>query len=118
MDEYIKIYPDDLYPVPEEELTMLKLGDDSYKTTITEKHKNRKAWEPINLKVIKAQIPGVIRKAYVKVGAKVTIGDKLVVLDAMKMKNDILATESGTVKEICVKMGEQVSKGTILVKLS
>jgi biotin carboxyl carrier protein len=117
MDEFIKLYPDEPHPIPEEELTMLNLGDTSYKTTLTEKHKQRKAWEPINLKVIRAQIPGVIRKAYVKVGAKVTIGDKLVVLDAMKMKNDILATESGVVKEICVKIGEQVSKGTILVKL-
>ncbi len=118
MDEFnINLYTEELYPVPEDKLEIFRLGDDAYRTTLSEKHKNKKGWEPVNLKLIKAQIPGIMRKAYVKVGDKVNLGDKLVVLEAMKMKNDILATDKGVVKEICFKTGERVAKGEIMVRL-
>ncbi|MFO7723852.1 MAG: biotin/lipoyl-containing protein [Bacteroidales bacterium] len=115
--EDIKMYPDEPEPIPEEKIVTFQVGDSVYNTTLSDKYRNRKPWEPINLKIVKAVIPGIIRKAYVKVGAKVKPGDKLVVLEAMKMKNDILAVEGGTVSEICVKIGERVPKDTILVKI-
>lgn len=115
--EELNIYPDEPKPIPEEELVNFQVGESVYKTTLSEKFKNKKAWEPINLKIIKALIPGVIRKHYVKKGAKVKKGDKLLVLEAMKMKNDILTTESGIVEEIYVKIGERVSKDALLVKI-
>jgi biotin carboxyl carrier protein len=115
--EDIKLYTEELYPVPEKKLESFKIGDDSFQTTLTEKFKKRKAYEPINLKIVKAAIPGVMRKAYVAVGAKVKTGDKLVILEAMKMKNDILASEGGIVEEICFKVGERVAKDEILVKI-
>jgi biotin carboxyl carrier protein len=115
--EEINLYPEEILPVPEDQLEIFRLGDDAYRTTLSAKYRNKKEWEPVNLKVIKAQIPGIIRKAYVKIGAKVKIGDKLVVLEAMKMKNDILSTDSGVVEEICVKIGERVPKDAVLVRL-
>lgn len=116
MDE-IKLYPEEPDPIPESKLVEFQVDESIYATTISDKFKNRKPYEPINLKVIKAAIPGVIRKAYVNVGSKVKIGDKLVVLEAMKMKNDILATDGGVVEEICVKIGERVSKDAVLVRI-
>ena len=115
--EDIKLYPDEPEPLPEEEFVTFQVGDSVYKTTLSEKFKNKKEWEPVNLRIIKALIPGVIRKLYVKEGDKVKKGDKLLVLEAMKMKNDILTTESGKVEEISVKVGERVSKDAVLVRL-
>jgi biotin carboxyl carrier protein len=115
--EDIKLYQDEPKPIPEEKIESFQVGDSVYNTTISDKHRNKKPWEPVNLKIIKAVIPGVIRKSYVKEGAKVKKGDKLVVLEAMKMKNDILATEGGIVEEICVKVGERVPKDTVLVRI-
>lgn len=116
MDE-IKLYAEEPDPIPEDQLEEFKVGEDSFMTTMSVKYKNRKPYEPINLKVIKAAIPGVIRKHYVKVGDKVKLGDKLVVLEAMKMKNDILSTDSGVVEEIYVKIGDRIPKEALLVKL-
>jgi biotin carboxyl carrier protein len=115
--EDFKLYDDEPKPIPEEELESFQVGESEYITTLHDKYKNRKPYEPVNLFVIRAVIPGVIRKHYVKEGAKVKKGDKLLVLEAMKMKNDILTTESGIVEEICVKIGERVPKDTILVKI-
>ncbi|HRZ41980.1 MAG TPA: acetyl-CoA carboxylase biotin carboxyl carrier protein subunit [Bacteroidales bacterium] len=115
--EDINLYREELHPVPEKKLESLQVGDDSYDTILTEKYKKRKPYEPVNLKIVKAAIPGVMRKAYVAVGAKVKPGDKLVILEAMKMKNDILAVEGGIVEEICFKIGERVAKDEILVKI-
>lgn len=115
--EDIKLYPDQPEPIPEDQMVYFQVDDSEYKTTLSEKYRNKKPWEPVNLKVVKAIIPGMIRKMYVKEGAKVKIGDKLLVLEAMKMKNDILATEGGVVDEICVKIGERVPKDTVLVRI-
>lgn len=115
--EDINLYREELHPVPEKNLESFDMGDDSYETILTEKFRNRKPYEPVNLKIVKAAIPGVMRKAYVAVGAKVKPGDKLVILEAMKMKNDILAVEGGIVEEICFKIGERVAKDEILVKI-
>lgn len=117
MDEIIKLYPDVPKPIKESKLEPFSIDDENYKTLLTDKYKKRKPYEPIDPKIIKAVIPGIIRKHYVKPGSKVKKGDKLLVLEAMKMKNDILASETGFVDEIFVKVGERVPKDTILVTL-
>ncbi len=116
MDENI-LYPEEPDPIPEDKIVEFQMGDSVYDTTLSDKYINRKPWEPVNLKVVKAVIPGIIRKLYVDKGAKVKTGDKLVVLEAMKMKNDLLATEGGVVDEILVKVGERVSKDDVLVRI-
>ncbi len=55
-------------------------------------------------------IPGTVLKLYVKVGDIVNQGDRVFVLQAMKMNNEVLAPISGTVKKINIKEGERVSK--------
>ncbi|HEV7524163.1 MAG TPA: acetyl-CoA carboxylase biotin carboxylase subunit [Acidimicrobiia bacterium] len=63
---------------------------------------------------VTAPMQGTIVKVLVEVGAAVTTGDALVVLEAMKMENHINAETSGTVKEIRVVAGDSVGTGDIL----
>ncbi|MFC2114621.1 acetyl-CoA carboxylase biotin carboxyl carrier protein subunit [Bacteroidota bacterium] len=88
-----------------------------YKTLLTEKFLNREKWEPQNDLMVKALIPGNINKVHVKIGDNVKVGDRLLVLEAMKMYNQILAPVPGKVKHINVKEGQIVPKGTLLLEL-
>ncbi len=62
-----------------------------------------------------APLPGVIADIKVKVGDTVKIGDTVVILEAMKMENNLDTEVSGTVKEILVQAGESVKENTPLV---
>lgn len=62
-------------------------------------------------------LPGVILSLNVKQGDSVKRGQKLAVLEAMKMENDILATADGTVKEVFVQVGDSVRQGAELMIL-
>ena len=57
---------------------------------------------------------GTIVKVLVEVGQDVEAGEGIVVLEAMKMENQINAEKSGTVKEIKVTTGDSVGGGDIL----
>ncbi len=60
-------------------------------------------------------LPGVILSLNVKQGDSVKRGQKLAVLEAMKMENDILATADGSVKEVFVQVGDSVRQGAELM---
>lgn len=64
---------------------------------------------------LKAPLPGTITSVNVNVGDAVNAGDTVVVLEAMKMQNNIEAENSGTVKQILVKQGDAVLEGATLV---
>jgi len=66
---------------------------------------------------IKAPLPGNVAKINVKEGAKVNAGEVLLVLEAMKMENEILAPAAGTVKKLYVQEGKAVQQGEALVDL-
>lgn len=57
---------------------------------------------------IKCPLPGTIMSIAVKVGDTVNVGDKVAVLEAMKMENDIRADKAGKVKTICVSPGDAI----------
>jgi pyruvate carboxylase subunit B len=59
-------------------------------------------------------MPGMIIRYEVEPGAKVNMGDVILVLEAMKMENSITCDVSGCVKEIRCKGGDSVQKGDIL----
>ncbi|HAU31572.1 MAG: Biotin/lipoyl attachment domain-containing protein [Desulfotomaculum sp. 46_296] len=65
--------------------------------------------------IVTSPMPGNINRIKVNVGDQVKKGDILLILEAMKMENEINATDDGTVKEILVKKGQKVSGGDILV---
>lgn len=63
-----------------------------------------------------APLPGTITSVKVKKGQKVKKGDVLLVMEAMKMANDITAEADGTIKNVCVSQGQSVNQGMILIE--
>ena len=68
--------------------------------------------------VIKSPMPGNILKINVAAGQKVSEGEVLIVLEAMKMENEIVASKSGTVAQITVTKGAVVETGTPLIVIA
>lgn len=64
---------------------------------------------------VKAPLPGVVIEIKVAVGQEVKQGDTVIVLEAMKMANNLEANKDGKVTAICVKQGESVMEDTPLV---
>ena len=67
---------------------------------------------------VKAPMPGTVLSIGVAAGDKVTKGQTLLILEAMKMENQIMAPIDGVIKEINVTQGVSVNAGDILVVLS
>ena len=68
--------------------------------------------------VVSAPMPGKILSVKTEVGASVKKGDVLIVLEAMKMENEIVAPEDGTVASVNTQAGSQVESGDTLVTLN
>lgn len=66
---------------------------------------------------VKAPMPGLVLRLEVAVGDTVTAGQGLVVLEAMKMENEIKAGVAGVVSAIRVAAGQAVDKGAVLIEL-
>lgn len=92
------------------------LDDFAYDTLLTRKYKNRKPYEAADPKKILAFIPGKIKKIHIKKKSKVKEGEILLVLEAMKMNNNIFSPMKGTIKEVYVTAGMSVAKGALLVE--
>jgi len=73
---------------------------------------------PVEDGVISAPLPGVVSDLRVSKGDSVGAGDVVIVLEAMKMENEIHAPSGGVVEEVYVGVGEQVGRGAPLVKVS
>ena len=69
-------------------------------------------------KPVVAPLPGTINEIKVKVGDKVNAGDTVVVLEAMKMQNNIDAETSGTIASNNVNKGDAVMEGDTLVTIA
>ncbi len=67
--------------------------------------------------LIKAPLPGTIISISCKQGDTVNAGDTLLVMEAMKMENNIQAESSGKIKSIMVAAGESVLQGDILIEM-
>lgn len=66
---------------------------------------------------ILAPLPGVITNILVSAGQKVKKGDTVLVLEAMKMENNIQAEHDGTVTSVCCRPGDSVMEGATLVTI-
>jgi pyruvate carboxylase len=99
-----------------------ELNGMSRETRITDKSvqakvKSREPADPANPRHIGAPIPGVVTAIAVSVGSKVAKGEKVLILEAMKMQTTIYAPEDGVVDLISVQVGESVESKDLLVRL-
>ena len=69
------------------------------------------------LKDIKAPMPGLVLEIAVTEGQELAAGDKILILQAMKMENSIMIHTNATIKRIAVVTGQAVEKGQVLVEL-
>lgn len=67
---------------------------------------------------VKSPMPGNILKINVAQGQQVNEGDVIMILEAMKMENEIVATKSGTIAQIAVAKGAVVETGTVLAVIA
>lgn len=106
-------YQVEMEPEPEPEKKKVVLGKAE---PAAEKEEGGATTQNVNTaNAVKAPLPGVITEIKVAVGDEVAAGDTVVILEAMKMANNIEAEKSGKVTAICVKQGESVMEDTPLV---
>ena len=98
-----------------------KVGGKSFKVAVGEGAAAPAAAAPAagsgDAKAVPAPLPGTVMKINVAVGDQVEADTTLLILEAVKMENEIKAGCAGTVKEICVAQGGVVSAGDVLVKI-
>ena len=92
------------------------VDDTSYETLLTKSFRRRKPYAKKDPKRLTAFIPGVIQHIYVRKGERVKWGQPVIILEAMKMQNDVPAPIDGIVKDIHVSRGSQVAKGELLME--
>lgn len=93
------------------------LDDTTYETNLTKKFLLRKKYSPPEPKKITAFIPGTIKKIYVSEGQIIKRKEKLLVLEAMKMQNDVSSLIDGKIKRIFIKAGQRVAKNELLIEI-
>lgn len=141
---YDSVCIDDQIEVAPDGFTFIKVGGKSYPIEIVSSHQNEyellingisysySLETPFSLKRkkmlvsqasesttirLKAPMPGKILEVMVTTGDVVKAGDTLLILEAMKMQNAILASTKGTIKKILVKAGDTTSKSDLLIEL-
>src|SRR5690606_17575688 len=68
--------------------------------------------------VITSPMPGKLIQLFVKAGEEVTVGDPLVVIEAMKMEHTLTAFRDGVIEDVFFEVGDQVDEGAVLVRLA
>lgn len=88
-----------------------------YKTTLTEKYKKRPIWQKPQAGEVTAHLPGTILRIEVKVGDPVEAGQLLLIQEAMKMQNRVVAPIAGVVRELEVQVGDKIAKDQVMVRI-
>jgi acetyl/propionyl-CoA carboxylase alpha subunit len=85
--------------------------------TSTIRELSRLSQKPAGPAALVAPMPGLIVRIQVKPGDQVAKGQGLVVMEAMKMENELRASAAGIVKAVNVSIGTAVEKGTVLIEM-
>jgi len=93
------------------------IDEGTYKTRLNKMFRQRKPYQPENPSQLKSFMPGNIPEVFVKEGDQVKQGDILLILEAMKMKNQIMAPFDGSIKKIHVNVGATVPKDFVLIEM-
>lgn len=94
----------------------IKLYGTEYTTLLTKKFKNKKPWSKPDNNLLTAFIPGTIVEMFVAEKQQVLKGQKLMILEAMKMQNIIIAPCNCSIKKIDITVGERVPKGKVILQ--
>ncbi len=98
------------------ELSRLNVDHTTYETEVPAG--SLKAWGgPPDRRHVSTFIPGIITELRIRPGSRVEAGDVLLLLEAMKMYNEVTAPKSGRVREVHVSAGDVVEKNQLLVTL-
>jgi biotin carboxyl carrier protein len=88
-----------------------------YKTTFTKKFENRVNWEAPNINMLHSFIPGTVIDIFVKPREKVKEGQTLLLLEAMKMQNQIRMPFDGEIVAIHVKKDEVIPNRHLMIEI-
>ena len=88
-----------------------------YKTTLTRKFKERVNWEAPNENMLYSIIPGTIIDVFVKPRQKVKEGETLLLLEAMKMQNQVRMPFDGEIVKVHVKRDELVPNRHLMIEI-
>lgn len=88
-----------------------------YPTKLTEKYRKKAGWQRPDPKKVHAVIPGTIVEVFAKPGQKLDWGKPLLVLEAMKMRNEVCTPRKDlVVAAVHVTPGDVVMKGQLLIE--
>lgn len=88
-----------------------------YQTKLTKKFVNRKFYEAPNPNHIISYIPGTVIEVFVKPGDKIKAGDSVLILEAMKMMNQITMPHDGVIKAVHVNDGDRIPKHQLMIEI-
>jgi len=89
----------------------------TYKTRLTKKFEGREVWHKPVVGEVLSNLPGTIIQVLAKEDQKVKEGELLLIHEAMKMLNRVVAPVSGTVKKVNVTVGDKIGKNHLMVKV-
>lgn len=95
----------------------LVIDGTKYRTRLNKKFESRKNWKAANPKLMFSTIPGTIVKVFVSEGQQVKKGDQMLILEAMKMKNNVFFPDAGRVKAVNVQEGLKVPKNFLMLEM-
>ncbi len=101
----------------EKEFKNLVIQGAVYKTTFTWKFENRVNWEAPNPNLIYSFIPGTIIDIFVKPKQKVKEGETLLLLEAMKMQNQVRMPFDGEIVKIHISKNEIIPKKFLMLEI-
>jgi biotin carboxyl carrier protein len=100
------------------EYQTILLSSGIYKTELSKKFENRKKWVANDPKKIYTVIPGTIIDVLVKPGQAVMKGEIILILESMKMQNQILMPFDGKIKTIFVKADDKIPREYLMIELA
>ena len=113
-----KVYEVELEAVSEKEGKIEAAKPENIKEEKAEKPENKLTGQATGSVKVEAPMQGLVISVDVSLGQKVKAGETLILLEAMKMENPIVAPVDGTVEGIHISKGDTVETGALLISLS
>lgn len=103
--------------VQKKEMKSLIVQGAKYQTTLTWKFENRVKWETPNPNYIYSFIPGTVIDIFIKPKQKIKEGETLLLLEAMKMQNQVRMPFNGQILKIHVKKDQVIPKKYLMIEI-